>query len=157
MSHLRYAFEILGSAWSQPWAPEAIAVYAEQLADVEPAVLLDAVRSLTRTSEWRPSIATIRRHVADRMIGFPSPEEASAQAELLDEWEMRRSVPWGAQQELPSRPEVHPSVLMAWESVGPFPIAAVFARAWRESRERMLVEAVDATLAVAALEAPDGS
>ncbi len=135
---IRPALELLAAGWPQPLSREQVAVYAEMLADIPPDELAHAVRRLITTSDFRPSVAEIRRAVITHRAALPSEEEAAAQCRLLDEWESGRIVPWGAQPEPPPPPEVHPLVLEAWHVAGPGAFAGVFARAYRDARDGWL-------------------
>lgn len=135
---MRPALELLAAGWPQPFNREQVAVYAEMLADVPPGDLVDAVRRLITTSDFRPSVAEIRRAVLVGRGQLPTEEAAAAQAILLDEWDAARGVPWGAQAEPPPAPDVHPLVLEAWHVVGPGAFRPSFAKAYREARDGWL-------------------
>ncbi|HUV10808.1 MAG TPA: hypothetical protein VMX12_07490 [Acidimicrobiia bacterium] len=141
------ALTLLATAWSQPFPREQVAVYAEFLADI-PRVELDrAVAQLVATGgEFRPSAGEIRRKVVELRGEIPSDEEAMAGCEALDAFERERSIPMGARVEPLVKPGVHPSVVAAWESVGADALPAVFVRAWREERERLMVRLTGASL-----------
>ncbi len=138
---LRPALELLAAGWPQQFTREQVTVYAEMLADVPPDELVAAVRHLIATSDFRPSVAEVRRTVLVARSGIPTPEQAAAQAEALDDWHRARAVPWGAQAEPPPAPDVHPLVLEAWRVAGPASLPAVFARSFREARDAWLHEA----------------
>lgn len=141
------ALTLLASAWSQPLTRETTVVYIEALADVPADELNRAMRVLVSTGgEFRPSVGTIRRKVVELRGVVPTDEEAMAGCDALDAWDLARSIPMGARSEPLERPEVHPSVLAAWESVGADALPAVFVRAWREERERLMTRLVGGSL-----------
>lgn len=142
---MRPALELLAAAWSQPLTREATLVYGEFLADIPLDETIAAIRRLITTSEWRPSVAEIRRTVVEGRDPIPTAAEAAEQCELLDDFEARRRVPIGAQVP-PVRPQVHPAVLAAWETVGYDAMPASFARAYRDARAGFVSAAIEGKL-----------
>lgn len=60
---------------------ETLAIFVRELADVDPAVLDEAVRTIIRGSRYFPTIAEIRDVAASRVLGLPDEAEALAQAD----------------------------------------------------------------------------
>ena len=124
-------------------------VYTELLADVPVAELTLAIRELVITGDrFRPSVGEIRRKVVERRMVIPSDEHAMAGCERLDAWDDACQVPRGSGPERVAPPDVHPSIRAAWDSVGPHALPAVFVRAWREERERLMVRLTGESLRV---------
>jgi len=77
MKPLAEALERMRAAYPrQPFGDVAVRVYAEQLRDIDGQTVLDAVNRLLNTSPYMPTIADIRREVAEHELALPSPEEA---------------------------------------------------------------------------------
>lgn len=77
MDPLAEALELLRAAYVQhPFTDMSARVYAQQLSDLDPRMVLSATRRLLNTSVYRPTIADIRREVAEEALGLPSAEEA---------------------------------------------------------------------------------
>lgn len=141
------ALTMLATAWSSPFSREQVLVYSEFLADIPKGELDSTVRHLVATGDnFRPSPGVIRRKVVERRGEIPTDEAAMAGCEALDDWAHQRGIPMGAREEPSVRPPVHPAVLAAWESVGVDALPAVFVRAWREERERLMVKLTGASL-----------
>jgi hypothetical protein len=71
------AIAILRDAYPRQDFPDrSVALYAHELADLDDDEVTAAVRRLIRRSEWLPSIAEIRRDVAEARAGLPSEGEA---------------------------------------------------------------------------------
>lgn len=126
-------------------------MYAEMLADIPPDELADAVRRLITVSDFRPSVAEIRRAVVTGRENIPTDEQAAQQAKMLDEWAAQNLVPWGAQARPADHPEVHPLVLEAWHVVGPDAFGASFAKAFREGRAAYVADVAAKPMNVTAL------
>lgn len=60
----------------QEFPDESVRWYIRQLADLDPSAVETAVMRLQRRSEWLPSIAEIRREVAEDTLQLPSVEDA---------------------------------------------------------------------------------
>ena len=68
---------LLAAAFPRPSIEEpTIAVYLDRLSDVDPADLYEAVARLVDTSVRLPTIAEIRRSVAESALHLPTPAEA---------------------------------------------------------------------------------
>lgn len=144
------ALTLLATAWSQPLTREQVVVYSEFLADIPKTELDRAVAQLVATGDrFRPSPGEIRRKVVELRGDIPTDEEAMAACERLDSWDRARQVPMGARPERLARPDVHPAIVAAWESVGADALPAVFVRAWREERERLMVKLTGGSLRLA--------
>ena len=77
MHPLAEALDRLRAGWTRyPTTDVTIRVYAEQLADLDGQHVLDAVNRLLNTTVAQPTIADIRREVAEAALGLPTPEEA---------------------------------------------------------------------------------
>lgn len=71
------AIAILRDAYPRQDFPDrSVVLYAHELADLSDTEVTAAVRRLIRRSEWLPSIAEIRREVAEERAGLPTVEEA---------------------------------------------------------------------------------
>lgn len=81
MHPLAEALDRLRAGWTAyPMTDVTVRVYAEQLADVDGDDVLAAVNRLLNVSVHRPTIADIRREVAEAALGLPSVEEAWSMA-----------------------------------------------------------------------------
>lgn len=81
MNPLAQALERMRAAYpQQPFGDVAVRVYAEQLSDIDAEVVLAAVNRLLNTMSRMPTIADIRREVAEHELDLPTPEEAWQQA-----------------------------------------------------------------------------
>ncbi len=79
------AIAILRDAYPRQDFPDrSVALYAHELADLGDDEVTAAVRRLIRRSEWLPSIADIRRDVAEARAQLPTPDEA---------WSLATTVP----------------------------------------------------------------
>lgn len=78
----------------QTFGDRTIRLYGEQLADLPDGAVFDAAVALIRVSAFLPTVAEIRRQVAEQTLGVPTPEEAwdLACAGLLQVPEVRQSV-----------------------------------------------------------------
>jgi hypothetical protein len=126
---------MLEYGWPQKFSPEMALLYIEGLADTDPDAAQRAVRRLIRTSEFRPSVAAVRREIASEAL--PGLAEALTQAE---QWLRYRD----AQQYVngsgykPVRPEVHAAVRQACAALpGLVPRwQERFTAAWRDSSRK---------------------
>lgn len=128
-------------AFPRPALDDArVRVYLEELADLDPAVLAAAVRTLirTRTSDWLPAVGAIREVAAELVLALPSEEDALAQIAARIAWTREPEADRG------ERPEVHPVVARAVAAVGGFHalrtaenasvVRGQFGRLYREAR-----------------------
>lgn len=60
----------------QPFGDRSAVVYGEQLGDLDPVLVDEAVRRLVNVSRYMPRISEIRREVFEHTLGLPTPEEA---------------------------------------------------------------------------------
>lgn len=110
------ALMLLAYSWPGEWSDGQAETYRMMLADVPSGDLLRAVSAAVKTSEFRPSVAAIRREVLDARVSFPSADEAVSQAE---EWSyFRQQSQFAGGSYRPRKPEVHPLVVKAWNEVG---------------------------------------
>lgn len=71
------AIAILRDAYPRQDFPDrSVALYGAELADLDDAVVLRAVRRLIRRRTWLPSIAEIRLEAAEETLPLPTPEQA---------------------------------------------------------------------------------
>lgn len=81
MHPLAEALDRLRAGWTHyPMTDVTVRVYAEQLRDIDGELVLAAVNRLLNVSVHRPTIADIRREVAEDALGLPTTEEAWAMA-----------------------------------------------------------------------------
>jgi hypothetical protein len=72
------AVAVLRDAYPRADFPDrTVALYASMLNDLDDAATMAAVRRLVRRSTFLPSVAEIRREVAEAQLGLPTPEEAA--------------------------------------------------------------------------------
>lgn len=64
-----------------PFPPESAALYAESILDLPVDVTGTAIRQVIRTADFMPTIAEVRRAVAELVCNLPSPETAWAEVE----------------------------------------------------------------------------
>lgn len=95
---------------------DTLRVYIADLEDLPIDVVDVAVRDLRRTHEWFPTISHIREATAERMLGLPSESEALAQVDDRIRWARERDEAPDANE----RPDVHPLITEALDSVGGF-------------------------------------
>lgn len=71
------AVAVLAAAYPrQAFPPDSIRLYVRMLADLDSGDIADAVTRLVKRSTFLPSIAEIRREVAEARLGLPSPAVA---------------------------------------------------------------------------------
>ena len=92
-----------------PLAPEKVAAYVEDLADLPYPAVRDVLLGMRKTQTFFPTVAEIRTAAANA-AGLPSPEQAWAL--VMSRW--KATTPG-----LPAPPwEVHPAVLQATRDAG---------------------------------------
>ena len=124
------ALEYLRTAWPGAIEPETVAVYADGLADIPADKLFGAIATLGRTSEFRPTIAAIRRQVIEHSADVIDDATAAAQWGELDYWAEQRQWVSGL-----TKPAVDPVVEMAFRTVGMGARQDEFLRAYRNARK----------------------
>lgn len=118
---------------------ETIVVYVKHLADLDPDQLAAAAAAYCREAKRFPTIADLRRLVAERNLQLPDEAEALRQANRRADWYATRD---GAP------PEMHPLVRDALRSVGgpgalresdqPSVVRGQFLRVYRDLRDRQV-------------------
>lgn len=124
------ALEYLWSAWPGTITEGAASVYADGLADIPADKLFGAIATLGRTSEFRPTIAAIRRQVIEHSADVIDDATAAAQWGELDYWSEQRQWTFGL-----TKPAVDPVVEMAFRTVGMGARQEEFLRAYRNARK----------------------
>lgn len=80
----------LAAAFQKELSPETIGIYADALADIEPALLAESVRQLIATAKFFPVISELRRTAA-RIAGILPPSSGQILA-LIRQADVRESV-----------------------------------------------------------------
>jgi hypothetical protein len=131
------AIRMLEHGWPGRMTPETAALYLDGLGDLPAGALVAAVRTLLRTSEYRPSVALVRQEAGRQGAGAaPGDLEAMAQAlELLRYREQLRHVNGSGYEA--QRPAVHPAVervcLAAGLTLDDVRWRQTFRAAWQEA------------------------
>lgn len=139
MSRITEAVAYLANAYPrQPMPDKSMQAYAQALADLPDQAVAAAAWRLIRRSEWLPSIADIRREVAEARLELPTVEDA---------WQIARGTP-------AQRAAAHATVLAAIDDVGGLHeirtttrasiVRAQFRQAYESRREQAILEAVGA-------------
>lgn len=77
LSGLAQAVGVLRAAYPrQDFPDETVALYVEMLGDLPDGEVVDAVKRLVKRSTFLPSVAEIRREVAEAALRLPTPAEA---------------------------------------------------------------------------------
>ena len=105
---------LIEEGWPGQMTEEAAALYVEMLADLDGPTAICAVKRLLLTSEYRPTIATVRKAVERE--GFPPLPEAMQQARRLARYREQRRFANGSGYE-PVPPVVHDAVMRACEGL----------------------------------------
>jgi len=124
------ALGYLRSAWPGTMTEGTFAAYADGLADIPADKLFGAIATLGRTSEFRPTIAAIRRQVIEHSADVIDDATAAAQWGELDYWAEQRQWVSGL-----TKPAVDPVVEMAFRTVGMGARQDEFLRAYRNARK----------------------
>jgi len=119
-----------------------LGAYIRALDDIDEDLLSAACARLVKTSEWFPTIATIRGIAAEMMTPLPTPEEALRQVQAV--------VEWGRTRYTETPPRVDPLVDRAVRDLGgyhtfrttdqPGILTAQFLKLYREMREGRVKE-----------------
>ncbi len=144
-ARLRQLIGDLGAAFPRATPPNAtLRLYVRELADLPIAALERAVPTIIRTSEFFPTIRTIREAVAELTLELPNEHEALEQ--------INARVAWGRKEERlrGDAPEIHPLVLRALNLVGGWPalrsaekpsvMTGQFLRLYRELRAARILD-----------------
>lgn len=108
---------VIEHAWPRKIEPETAALYIEHMRDLPYEVTVAAVKRLVVSDEFMPSIATIRRTVADALGLLPPPDAiAIAQADAWLDYQHQQGFVNGSGY-APEPPDVHPAVIAACEGV----------------------------------------
>lgn len=120
LEHAMAMVRVVEHGWPQKdFSEESAMVYLDGLKDLPMDSALAALRSLVRTSDFRPTVAEIRRETARSLGQLPPPlDEALGQAAEWSRWIEQCQFQNGTG-ELGVRPVVHPLVMRVCDETSP--------------------------------------